>query len=310
MALSDLLEVVFMRHTLFVDCVMSNSFERVIKMWRFHPARVFLLFCCFVLSCAGGVANAAICDGNIPSIQVIDEIRGGVVTSIEEVSDPGFRHFVSIVSSSVNRLLQEGGGCAAKDDGGSILIFVRTPLVQNRPAVALPNIFNGPNFKGCRLYSPWVSLEFYNSPRPKVRGVIRWDQHQLLIDQAVMAGVMPKANEKANVISGDDFRRYAKLYVDAEFHRKPNALPLSLLMPPEILWLFRSSWQSTRGPFSSSAMRAMDNLVSRSTEGYADLLIGLVERCSSFGQGDVRYKSIVELKGIAPLDKYRVDVLR
>lgn len=276
-------------------------------MRRLHQARASLLLCYLVLIFISDVASAAICDRNIPSIQIVDEIRGGVKTSIEEVSDPAFRNFASAVSSSISRLLQEGGGCVADE---SILVFVRTPLVRNRPAVDLPSIFDGSDFKGCRLYSPWMNLELGNSTQPKVHGVIRWNHHQLLIDQAVMAGIMPEADGEVNAISGEDFRGYAKAYVDSEFHRKPYTLPLSSLMPPEVLWLFRNSRQSTRGPFSSGALRAMDNLVTRSADGYIDILIGLINHCASLGQGDIRYKSISELKGMAPIGKYRVDVLR
>lgn len=255
--------------------------------------------------CVSSVVNASACNENSLSIQVADEIRGPRVVSLSEVSDPVYQKFASIITSHVERLLLAGGG----GFNCSNLHFVRRPLIQNRQAEPIPSISGESDFNGCRISSPWVDFEFDNSEPHKVRGVIRWSQRQLLIDQALIAGDIQVADARVAVLSDAEFERYAQAYVDSEVHRKPNATLLDSPIPPDILWLFQKSWQSTRGPFSLGAMSAMDNLMERGAERYADLVVSLIDQCVSSGQGEFRYESVLDLKGVVPLDKYKIDSL-
>jgi len=271
--------------------------------------RFFLSLIGFVVVCASGVAYASACNESTISIQISDEIRGPRVTSLSKVSDPGYQEFARTITSHVERLLQEGGGCSGKESNDSNLVFVRSPLVQSRPVEPLPSSSGESAFNGCRLSSPWVDFEFDNSSVPKARGVIRWSQRQLLIDQALIAGDIKIADAGTAALSDGEFERYTRAYVHSEIYRKPSATLLDSPIPPDILWLFRHSWQSTRGPFSLGVMGAMDNLMERGAERYADLVVRLIDQCVSSGQGELRYESILDLKGAVPLDKYKIESL-
>lgn len=269
-------------------------------------SRYLLSFIGFVLACASGAVYASACNESAVSIQVSDEIRGPRVASLSKVSDPVLKKFATTVTAHVERIARGGGECV---EGDFNLVFVRTPLVENHPAKPLPSISGEEAFNGCRISSPWVEFEFDNSPVPKGRGVIRWSQRQLLVDQAMLAGDIQGADARVAVLSDDEFERYAKVYADLEILRKSEANSLGSSIPPDILWLFQHSWQSTRGPFSLGAMSAMDNLMERGAERYADLVVSLINHCASFGQGDFRYKTILDLKGVVPLDKHKIDNL-
>ena len=272
-------------------------------------SRYFLSFIGFVATCASNVVYASACNESFLPIQIVDELRGPRAVSLSEVSDPVFRKFVSTITSHVERLLQEGGDCVGEDVNHSGLLVVRTPLVQNFPVIPLPSDFGEPAFNGCRISSPWVDFEFDNSVAPKVRGVIRWNQRQLLVDQAMLVGDIQVADARITELSDDEFESYAQAYVDLVILHKPEASPLGSSIPPDILWLFQNSWQSTRGPFSLGAMSAMDKLMERGAERYADLVVSLIDSCVSSGQGELHYKSILDLKSLMPIDKLKIEKL-
>lgn len=271
--------------------------------------RFLLFFWGVVAVCASNAVQASACSENSLSIKIVDQIRGPEFSSISEISDPVYRNFASIITSHVESLMQRGGGCVGEGVNYSSLIFVRGPLIQNRPAAPLPSSSGESIFNGCRLSSPWVDFEFDNSTTSKIRGVIRWSQRQLLVDQAMMAGDIQVADAKAAALSDGEFESYAQAYVDYELLHKPGASPLGSSIPPDILWLFRNSWQSTRGPFSLGAMNAMDNLMEREAESYSDLVISLIDHCVSSGWGELRYETVLDLKGVVPLGKYKAGSL-
>jgi hypothetical protein len=272
-------------------------------------SRILLLFISAVTVCTSGAVNASVCSKNSLSVQVVDEISGERAASIAEVSDPVLRNFASIISLHVERLLQTADDCVGEGVNHSDLLFVRKPLVQNRTAKPLPGSFGGSTFNGCHLSSPWVDFEFDNSVAPKARGVIRWSQRQLLIDQAIMAGDVQAADTRVVVLNDDEFREYAKAYADLEIVRKSETISLSSPIPPDILWLFRNSLQSTRGPFSLAVRGSMHKLMEQTADEYANLLISLIDRCASSGQGELRYENILDLKDVVPIDKYKIDAL-
>jgi hypothetical protein len=269
--------------------------------------RFSLFYFSVVAVFASGVGNASACGENAISIQVVDDVGGARVVSIAEVSDPIYRNFLSSVFLRIERLVQESGDCVGA--GYSNLLFVRSPLVQSRPVIPLPSSVSDFVFSGCRIYSPWVDFEFENSDAPKVRGVIRWSQRQFLIDQAIMAGDIKAAGVRVTMLNNYEFENYAKYYADLEILHKSETTPLESPIPPDVLWLFQKSWQSTRGPFSLSARNSMHKLMERAAEGYADLVINLIDRCAYSGQGEFHYKNILDLKDVVPVGKYKVESL-
>lgn len=255
--------------------------------------------------CVVSAGDAFACSGSSISVAIVDEGRGGRTLRVSEISDPALQKFVVSVASRVEDLIEEKEGCTVSDE--SALLFVKSSLIYRGSSMPRSRSSDSSQIAGCRLYSPWVDFEVDHSASPKVRGIIRWSQRQLLIDQAMMDGVTQAADVEAVALSSDEFERYAKIYADSEILNKPKTFPLESSVPADILWLFRGSWQSTRGPFSDSARGSMRKLMDLAATGYADLVVGLIDNCISNGQASQRYLNILDLEGVMPLDSYRVE---
>lgn len=254
--------------------------------------------------CAVSAGNAFACGKGSISVRVVDEGSGGRALRVSEISDPALQGFVSSVTSHVESLIEGKGGCTGVN--GSSLLFVRSPLVRRGSSIPRSNGIGASGVTGCRLYSPWVDLEVDDSVPPKVHGVIRWSQRQLLIDQAMMDGSIQAVGVEAVALSSGEFERYAKFYAETEILKKKEAVSLESPIPSDILWLFRKSWQSTRGPFALSAQSSMDGLMKRDAVIFAHLLMDVIDSCAFSSRKTVRYKSVLDLDGVVPLDNYRV----
>ena len=81
-------------------------------------------------------------------------------------------------------------------------------------------------------------------------------------------------------------------------------------IPADLLWLFRHSWQSTRGgPFTGEALSAMDKARKKSVEPYTKLVIALIDRCLTSEGATLHYSNILDVAGLIPLDQYKIDSL-
>ncbi len=80
-------------------------------------------------------------------------------------------------------------------------------------------------------------------------------------------------------------------------------------MPPEILWLFGNAWQTTRGPFSTIVDSALRSTIERGASGYTSLSKNLVDQCFALKK-EIRYKTVLDLKNVVNVEKYRINSLR
>ena len=266
------------------------------------------LFVFVLVVCSSSLASPSECNQGSVSIQAVDGIGGGQSKSIAEISNPLFQAFVSSVVEGIGQQDWMTSDCnAGRGNARNLdLLFVRVSLGARVPDEYFRDPLGTSSLKNCSLYSPWVDIEI---DRADVRGVIRWSQRQLVIDQMLMAEGAEGADVRDTIISDFTFDKYAQEYARLEI-LSDSGIPSDSAIPPDMLWLFRSSWQSTRGPFPFAARSSMGRLMERSAEEYSALIQRLFDHCASSGQVNIRYRSVHDLKGVMTLDEYKVDNLR
>ena len=262
-------------------------------------------------STAGGVSQ---CPVDTVPIQIVDETRNGPETTLSAArissSAPHFRAFVTAVTEHVAARLAKDKLCIDSADSKkrTLLQFVnwRLSVREDEPAL-VPSLDARPS-GGCRISSPWIDLAFERKPVPWVRGVVRWNQRQLLADQAVLAGVLNVPTGLAMPLKHSEFMHFAEgEYADSEIDHEPAAKSIEERVPPDLLWLFRRAWQSTRGPFSGGAAGAMDRAMEKGAERYTKLVIALIDRCFASDGADIQYSSILDVADLISLEQYKIN---
>lgn len=248
--------------------------------------------------------SATMCNSKNYTVKIIDQ--RAKVPSVEAVSEPNFKSFIKSITAHVQ----------AKGESSCVeLIFVRVPLVAStKAAIADAVTIDMRSPLKCQLDSPWAKLEISRSKVPLVRGVFIWNERQFLVDQALMSRVQVSPAQPAKQIDRRTFEGYVKDYTDAVLlapsPQAQSAAQASIekRLPPEILWLFRNAWQSTRGPFSTIVDSALRTTMGRSASGYTSLNKNLVDQCFA-GKTEIRYKTVLDLKKVFSIEKYRINRL-
>lgn len=274
--------------------------------------RFFLFMAGLMATCTSTAGGISQCPADTIPIQITYGARQDSATTLSAArisdSNPHFRTFVTAVTEHVTDRLAQENLCTDNTDSKeqSLLHFVNWPLTvsENKPIAPMPSLAVQPS-GGCRISSPWIDLAFEREPVPWVRGVVRWNDRQLLADQAVLAGARNVPTGLAIPFLASEFRHFAHYYADSEILGKPVVEPVEERIPPDILWLFRHSWQSTYVPFEGD----MDKVFERNAAGYTKLVIGLIDRCFDSDGGSIQYNSILDVADLISLEQYKIDTL-
>ncbi|MCC3547890.1 hypothetical protein [Microcoleus sp. PH2017_24_DOB_U_A] len=165
------------------------------------------------------------------------------------------------------------------------------------------------------LDSPWVKLTFSRSPRLVVRAVFLWNEQQFLLDQSLMSGIRASPTNPLVPIDQAIFEQFVENYTDSVLAvRSPEAksagqASISKRLPPEIFWLFRNARQSSLSAFQVEVTSALNSILTQAAIGYTDLTKALVDQFFTSAQTEIRYESVLDLKDIFTLDRYRVNRL-
>lgn len=262
-------------------------------------------------STAGGVSSCPV--DTVPIQIVSEEGRGSVTTlSAAELSDssPQFRAFVKAVTEHVAARLARDKLCMASAESKqrSLLEFVNLPLIPRRdePRAPAPSLDARPSV-GCRISSPWLDLAVERKPLPSIRGVVRWNQRQLLADQAVLAGAQNVPPGVAKPLMNREVGHFVGEYMNSELLHEPAVRPIEERVPPDLLWLLRRAWQSTRGPFLGYVSGALNKATEKGADGYTKLVIALIDRCLASDGAEIHYSSILDVADLIPLEQYKID---
>ena len=293
--------------------------EIIFHSWSLQMLGFSLLTPSVMATSTGTASGASQCSVNTVPIQITNETASGPVTTLSgsnlSTTDPTFRAFVSAVTEHVATRLAKGKLCINSADSKkqSLLQFVKWPLATsgNEPLAPVSSLDEQPS-GGCRITSPWLDLIFERRPIPRIRGVIRWNERQLLADQAVLSGARNVPPGVAMPLKQREFTHFAETeYANSELLREPAAKPIEARVPPDLLWLFRRSSQSTRGPFSGGASGSMNIAMAKGAEGYTHLVIALIDRCFAYEDGaNIHYGSILDVADLISLEQYKITTTR
>lgn len=289
------------------------SYSRRLQMLHFS-----LLMAGVTAGDAGAAGGVSLCPVDSLPIQITNELRRGPETTLSAVdigSEPYFRAFVTAVTEHVAARLARDKLCidSAESKKRSLLQFVNWPLTtsENQALASLPSL-DAPSADGCRISSPWIDFVVERRPVPLVRGVFRWNKRQFLADQAVLAGARNVPPGVAMPLKASEYGHFAQEYENSglfhvsEIRRKQADERNEARIPPDLLWLFRKSWQSTRGgPFSGD----MDSAVQKSAEHYTQLVIAVIDRCFASDDAAIHYNSILDVADLISLDQYKITTL-
>lgn len=267
-------------------------------------------------STAGGISP---CPVDTLPIQIVNETSSGSATSLSAAkisdSNPHFRAFVTAVTEHVAARLTKEKLCMDRADSKkrSLLQFVNWRIEAS--LFSVPSLDARPS-GGCRISSPWIDLAFERRPVPWIRGVVRWNERQLLADQAVLAGArnvppgvaMPLKQRELSSLNESEFRDLANDYANSEIPipHGPVAKPIEERIPPDLLWLFRHSWQTDRFPFAQAAGSAMSAAMEKGAASYTQLVIALINRCFASDGADIHYSNILDAAGLISLEQYKI----
>jgi hypothetical protein len=253
------------------------------------------------------------------SIQIIDESGGRQLsgTSVATLEDSPFKNYVTTISKHLSAKIDEMAQCHGdlKSSPEIKLFFVYRPLVASTSApIGTPfNLERTQSNSTRHLDSPWVKLTFSRSPMLVVRAVFVWNERQFLLDQALMSGIRAPPNNSLVPIDDRIFEQFVQDYTDSVLLApSPEARPaaqasISKRLPPEILWLFRHAWQTTRGPFSTMVASTLRSTIKQAASGYTDLTKTLVDQFFASETTEMRYESVLDLKELFTLDHYQVN---
>ncbi len=245
------------------------------------------------------------------STRIVDETSGS--------PDPSFEHLVVAVTSHI--LARVGGPAPHQVSSDAVaeiqLIFIHRPLLKSAAAApGLADASQGPRLADARhLDNPWVKLTIGASPSCLLHAAFLWNERQILLDQALMSGTHGQSTNALLPIEPPAFARLVQDYVESVLLApSPEARSQMLAeaakrIPPDVLWLFRHAWQSTRAPFSTLVASALTATKERASTGYTEVVKALVDRSLDTTTADERYASILDLEGVVDLGPYRISRL-
>lgn len=217
-----------------------------------------------------------------PSMEIVDESGG--------VSHPHFDRLVTRFAEHVAGLSVRTG-CGKDGDGFSNarLTFVYRPMEKhNAGPVFVRRTPIAAHAEGCSIDSPWLIASIDRAKR-RLDAVVMWNERQFILDQAVLAGTATGTEELPEPLAQDRFEAHANDYAENVIlgaGPKDAAIDeLSRRVPKDLVWLFRQSPQSTRGPFLGFVRETREEVIGELADGFGNLVTGLLDRCLSAGTG-------------------------
>jgi hypothetical protein len=205
----------------------------------------------------------------------------------------------------------------AERENRSLLQFVHWDIDMSHLAYTVPvmTFIGGRPSPSCWIGSPWIDLAVYRTPVPQIRGIVYWNERQLLVDQAVLDGARDVLLGRAMPLSDTGLAYYWSLDRDLQrFNSRKQlgqeippelaaqmAKPIKEHVPPELLWLFH------RSEFGEFAIAMQE----KGAEGYTKLVTALIDRCfASDEKKRFHYRNILDVADPVLLEQYKIDMPR
>lgn len=252
------------------------------------------------------------------SIQIVDESTGKKTSYelLDTVYDQKFKNFVvsisNYISDNIEKLINFYN--CSNDNPKIELCFVYRPLILQKAGGECSSLITD-DLKSniiSHLKSPWVTITRNRSPMLTLHAVFMWNERQVLIDQALLAG-SDIAQIKSNAsIEAAVFEKYVEEYANSillaptpEAQAEANVRIVERI-PADILWLFRQGWQSTHAPFSMESRHTLHLVLERAVNQYIDLSKALFDRCFISKNTNEQFHNIFSLHSIIDINKHKI----
>jgi hypothetical protein len=252
------------------------------------------------------------------SIRIIDESNGLSPNALANTrsQDSAFKNYVNTIAKYVFTRVDEMGQCKenGQDNPQIELVFIYRPITYCK--VPPFNFERTQSNNSKHLDSPWVKLSMSKSSKLIVRAAFIWNERQLLFDQAVMSDphavlpIQPLLPLDGGIYSQflDDYKSYEDKYTlvsrereaEKSFQAKKAEAIAKLNLPPDIMWLF-----SHRG-LAIDIVSAVQHTGERRVS-YINLTKTLLNLHFASEQREHSYQSILDLKDVFKIDKYRIN---
>jgi len=274
--------------------------------------RLFLFFMAIVMVTGGTsmAENLSTCSVDTVPIQITYGTMNNQVTTLSAAKiinfPPSFPDFVTAITKHVAVKLAQENLCldSAESQERSLLQFAPWPITANDPP-PVPLLEKESSY-ACRISSPWIDLVVERGPIPSVRGIVRYSERQLLVDQAVLAEVRDVTPSVAMPLKQRDFEQYANEYTESKMSIEPEEKPIEERVPPDLLWLFRRAWQGTLYFLGDAAYDFMRKAMEANAENYTKLVIALFDLSLASAGEDIHYDSILEVADLISLEEYKI----
>ena len=277
--------------------------------------RLIFFFMIGVMAAEGeGMAeDISACPVDTVPIQIIRGTEHLAVTTLSDADiidfPPGFTAFViSVTEHIAAKLTQEKLNLDnTESKERSLLQFVSWPIISDSlPSTSVSALGVQPS-GGCRISSPWIELTIEWRPNTLVRGIVRYNERQLLADQAILAGARNVPSGVALPLKRNEFNQYADfVYAPSKLCHRHLQKSKKEQVPPDLLWLFSRAWRDPDGCFSSTAGASMRKAMEVGAEGYTKIVIALIDRCFESDGEELHYGSILDIAGLIPLKQYKI----
>jgi len=245
-------------------------------------------------------------------IQIVGSGGGGEVTTLyaDKIHDfpLGFVAFVTEVTEHIAAKLRQEKICLNSSESRerSLLQFATFPIDTYDP-VSVPRLTKVQPSDVCQITSPWMDLIIERKPVPVVRGIFRYNERQLLADQAMLAGAKNVPPGVAIPMTMVQLIRYSNLgykHLYSESGHQPPEIGDEEWVPPDILWLV-SHTEFSAGASTGETMRVAMAISSKS---YTKIVTTLIDRCFEPDGEDIQYNSILDVDDPALLKEYKIDM--
>jgi hypothetical protein len=262
-----------------------------------------------------------------------------VLSDPERIEDDAYRAFVTAVLRELPDLLAATGQCAQARAGQPVMdaVFIHVPML-GLAAETPPDqrARTGGERVTHRLTSPWVIFDRDEVASPPLRAVFIWNERQVLLDQALLAGAPAPANPDTSPLTNGSLQNWIVRYVTDVLQLGGSAnegpalndlaktMPpdlfwsmisakqdaalsyLAKVIPPDLLWSMLSAGQSTRGPFRMEVSNVVDDTLAEISEKNNLLSLQLIEN-QLIKKSEVKsLESILEPHHLIELNGYRI----
>jgi hypothetical protein len=245
------------------------------------------------------------CDSGRCSIRVIDEGRSlqssDASSTLDFITDERFKEFVSGISARVLATSRKAlpVACKVASETTIDLLFLRRPLLRSGAVgvISESELVLPQAAEGITLDSPWLKFA-YSPSRCDVRAIFIWNERQLLLDRALLAGAHERKDQALVPIHREAFADFEKLYRNSIAKTSPGIDSSGDSIPPDVLWLFQQAWPNKSGALPQFDRSVLQAVINRASGTYLIFTTGLLDRVLTPHPkvGERHFRSVFDLK--------------